>query len=64
MFNRSSPHKGRSRPFIVEGESGVAVHYSDFSLSFSLVRRNYADVLRLWNPSSDKFGRLVLEWAF
>ena len=64
MFNRSSPQIGRARPVIVEGESGAAVHYGDFSLSISLVRRNYTDVLRLWNPSSDKFGRVVLEWAF
>ena len=64
MFNRSSPVIGRARPFIVEGESGAAVHYRDFSFSFSLVRRNYADVLRLWNPNSDKFGRVVVEWAF
>mgnify|MGYP001575866538 FL=1 len=64
MFNRSSPYIGQARPFIVEGESGAALHYGDFSLSFSLVRRNYTDVLRLWNPRSDKFGRLVLEWAY
>jgi hypothetical protein len=42
----------------------MALHYRDFSFSFSLVRRNYTDVLRLWNPQSDKFGRLVLEWAY
>jgi lipid A 3-O-deacylase len=64
MFNRSSPVKGVARPFIVEGESGLAVHHGDYSFSFSLVRRNYADVLRLWNPNSDKFGRVVFEWAF
>ncbi len=64
MFNRSSPHIGPARPFIVEGESGVAWHQGDFSVSFSLVRRNYADVLRLWNPKSDKFGRLVFEWVY
>jgi hypothetical protein len=64
MFNRSSPHIGRARPFIVEGESGVAAHYGDFSFSFSLVRRNYTDVLRLWHPNSDKFGRVVLEWTY
>ena len=64
MFNRASPHIGRARPLIVEGESGVALHYGDFSLSISLVRRNYTDVLRLWNPNSDKFGRVVLEWAY
>jgi len=64
MFSRSSPHTGRARPLIVEGESGVALHYGDFSLSMSLVRRNSSDVLRLWNPSSDKFGRLVLEWVY
>lgn len=64
MFNRSSPHIGRARPFIVEGESGVALHHGNFSVSFSLVRRNYTDVLRLWNPSSDKFGRVVFEWGF
>jgi len=64
MINRSSPHKGQARPLIVEGESGVAFHHSDFSVSFSLVRRNYTDVTRLWHPRSDKFGRLVLEWAF
>ena len=64
MFNRTSPHVGRARPFIVEGESGVALHHGNFSLSFSLVRRNSTDVLRLWHPQSDKFGRLVLEWAF
>jgi len=64
MFNRSSPVIGQPRPWIVEGESGVALHYRDISFSFSLVRRNYADVLRLWNPQSDKFGRLVLEWAY
>lgn len=64
LFNRSSPHIGRARPFIVEGESGVAAHYGDFSFSFSLVRRNYTDVLRLWHPHSDKFGRVVLEWSF
>ncbi len=64
MFNRSSPHIGRARPFIVEGESGVAAHYGDISFSFSLVRRNYTDVLRLWHPNSDKFGRVVLEWTY
>ena len=64
MFNRSSPHIGRARPLIVEGESGVALHRGDFSLSVSLVRRNYTDVLRLWHPNSDKFGRVVLEWAY
>ncbi|MBE0620330.1 MAG: lipid A deacylase LpxR family protein [Burkholderiales bacterium] len=64
MFNRSSPYIGQARPLIVEGESGVALHHGDFSVSFSLVRRNYTDVLRLWNPRSDKFGRLVLEWAY
>ncbi len=64
MFNRSSPVTGEARPLILEGESGVALHRGDFSVSFSLVRRNYTDVLRLWNPSSHKFGRLVLEWAY
>ena len=64
MFNRSSPHIGQARPFIVEGESGLAWHHRDFSLSFSLVRRNYTDVLRLWNPKSDKFGRVVAEWTY
>jgi hypothetical protein len=64
MFNRTSPHIGHARPLIVEGESGAALHYGDFSLSFSLVRRNSTDVLRLWHPRSDKFGRLVIEWGF
>ena len=64
MFNRSSPHIGPARPFIVEGESGVAWHHGDFSVSFSLVRRNSTDVLRLWHPKSDKFGRLVIEWVY
>ena len=64
MFNRTSPHVGKARPLIVEGESGVALHHGDFSVSFSLVRRNSSDVLRLWNPKSDKFGRLVLEWVY
>jgi hypothetical protein len=42
----------------------AALLFLDRQPSFSLVRRNFADVLRLWNPNSDKFGRLVLEWAF
>jgi hypothetical protein len=42
----------------------VALHHRDFSVSLSLVRRNYTDMLRLRNPRSDKFGRLVLEWGF
>ena len=64
MFNRSSPVIGQARQLIVEGESGMALHLRGFLVQLQPGAARCIDVLRLWNAKSDKFGRLVLEWAY